>query len=658
MTNRANLLNLWLWPLFGCVIGWQYIFEGLNDPIHTDALNTYLPAARALLDQGWAFLASPASFRVVPLGYAWPALWGADPVWIRWANCVLWAGCVFSAWRCAILLGGFRAGVVTVLLLTLHPELITYFPTELTEPIFLFGLFGWLWTLAEWLISRNESRGLQALSAFFLTLTLLSRPVLQLLVPLLLIGTLAVAWQLRRSHGATHLMTARLCRQMALTLAASLVLPALLVLKNGFYFGLWGLGTGSGTGLYLGTHPLFQGAEPAFLGFDYDVNDLVFMVGGDADHLSLAGDRAAKAVAFAHLSAMSLGEAMTFFARKLWWWMAHHPASLAAHGSVLRKVRLFEWLALVACASHMLWVAWRSGWSDLRRRIPAPGWPLALPTLVEGTAARQVVVLLLLFGFGGLLLAQLLPILYNSRYSSALLDPWLMLLTGFSVAYLAHPYQLRANLYRSRWHLSLMGRKIAANQRARVWPEALAIPALIVLAVMAFNTIRRYEVVAIDVSNMPPHRQRLTLAADADVSANGMTRQPDGQWLMTESPAALVIPVSAEQVAALKMEPPYNALWDIRLTIRSDRVRDCRTADVAYTRPAAAIPGHVSRLPLRPDSHPRRYAIHANKDLRPGEAGDLRIALHCPAGTTVQWHGARLLESLYVESAYRQRIRP
>lgn len=632
--------------------------EQLNAPVHFDALNTYLPAAHALRDQGWAFLTSPASYRVVPLAYAWPALWGVDPLWIRLANCVLWAGCVFATWRCATLLGGIRAGVVSVLLLALHPELITYFPTELTEPIFLFGLFGWLWTLAEWLIGRNESRCLQACSAIFLTTTLLSRPVLQLLVPLGLAGLVMLSWHLRRSTQAPQLTAARLCRQMAFTLAASLVLPALLVLKNGLLFGLWGLGTGSGTGLYLGTHPLFQGTEPAFLGFGYDVNDLVFMVTGDADHLSLAGDRAAKAVALAHLSAMSLGEGLAFFARKLWWWMAHHPASLLAHGSELRKVRLFEWCALLACATHMLWVLYRHGWAELRCRFPAPAFAQNAGMPWQGHGARQAVLWLVLFGLGGLLLGQLLPILYNSRYSSALLDPWLMLLTGFSVAYLTNPYQLRTRWYRSRWHLSLMGRHLTANQRARLWPGVVVVPALLVLAILAFNTIRRYEVVAIDPAHLGSNQQRMVFTAAAEMSSNGMIRQPDGRWVMMQSPAALVLSVSAHQVNALKNHPPYNAIWEIDLAINTDRVRDCRRADIAYTHPAAVVPHRVSRLSLHADSQSRRYAIHANNDLRPDAAGDLRIAFHCPVGTVVQWNGARLLESVHAQSPYQQRARP
>lgn len=638
------------------MFGWQHIFKRLGDSVHPDAQYVYLPAARALLDQGWAFLASPASYRVVPLGYAWPALWGADPVWIRWANCALWAGCVFAAWRCATLLGGLRAGVVTVLLLTLHPELLKYFSTELTEPIFLFGLFGWLWTLAEWLIARNESRALRICSAAFLTLTLLSRPVLQFVVPLGLIGVLAVAWQWRRSTQAAQLTAARLCLQMAFALVLSLVLPALLVLKNGLFFGLWGLGTGSGTGLYLGTHVLFQGAEPAFLGLSYDITDFVFRATGDGNHLTIAGDRAASATALTQLSGMSFSEGLKFFARKLWWWMAHHPNALLTHGSALRKIRLFEWLALAVCTTHMAWILWRQGWVALSHRVPASYQPSNAKATGQSSATRQCVMWLLLFGLGSLMLAQLLPILYNSRYSSTLLDPWLMLLTGFSVAYLLHPYQVSAGWRRSRLYMSLVGRRMAGGSRTRLWPGVIVLPALLVLTELAFNTISRYEVVAIDAAHLGPQRTRMAFPANADLSANGMTKQPDGLWLMTESPAALVLPMSTEQVALLKQQPPYNALWEIDMAIRADGPNRCRKAEIAYTSPAVAVPHNVPSLSLNADNQSHRYAIHANANLRPDAAGDLRVAFHCPVGTLVQWNGARLLESLHSEQAYQQLI--
>lgn len=649
---------VWAWPLLGCVIGWLRIYPQMKGGLHPDAEYVYLPAARALLDQGWSFFASAASYRVAPLGYVWPALWGADPVWIRGANCVLWAGCVVATWRCATLLGGLRAGGVAIALLALHPELVKYFPTELTEPIFLFGLFGWLWTIAEWLIGQNETPALRASSAAFLTLTLLSRPVLQLLVPLGLLGTLILAWHWRRSAQPHWLAAARLCRQMAWMLATSLALPVVLTLKNGLLFGLWGLGTGAGTGLYLGVHPLFQGTEPAFLGLAYDINDLVLKITGNRDHLTLAADHAASLAAWIQIGNLSFGEGFAFFSRKLWWWMAHHPASLAVHGNALRTIRLFEWLALAACTIHMTWLWRHKGWATFRHRLPTP-YSSALTTAPpQGLAERQLLMWLFLAGIGGLVLAQLLPILYNSRYSSALLDPWLLLLTSFSTAYFLHPYRFVGGRRPSRWHLALVGRNPETCQRVNLWPGVITLPALFVIAVLCFNTIRRYEVVAIDSNHIGAHRERLVFSDHAGLSASGMARQPDGQWRITESPAVLALSVSAEEVASLRQQRRYNALWEVHMAIQSKRINQCRIAHVTYTDPELRTARPVSLVNLRADGQPRLYTVHANADLRPDAAGDLRLTFHCPMDTLVRWNGARLLESLYTEHAYQQLMGP
>ncbi|MGQ0731527.1 hypothetical protein [Acidovorax sp.] len=645
---------VWVWPLLGCVIGWLRIYPQMKGGLHPDAEYVYLPAARALLDQGWSFFASAASYRVAPLGYVWPALWGADPAWIRGANCVLWAGCMLAAWRCATLLGGLCAGVVAIALLALHPELIKYFPTELTEPIFLFGLFGWLWTLTEWLIGQNESRTLRASSAAFLTLTLLSRPVLQLLVPLGLLATLLLAWRWRRSAQPRWQAAARLCGHMAGILAISLALPAALTVKNGLLFGLWGLGTGAGTGIYLGVHPLFQGTEPAFLGLAYDINDLVLKVTGNRDHLTLAADRVASSAAWLQISSLSLGEGFAFFSRKLWWWMAHHPESLAVHGNALRTIRLFEWLALAACTIHMAWVWRHEGWTTFQHRLPTPHFASTTTASPPGPAGRQLVMWLFLAGVGGLVLAQLLPILYNSRYSSALLDPWLLLLTGFSTAYFLQPYRFVGGQRPSRWHVALVGRNAATCERVSLWPGVITLPALFVIAALCFNTVRRYEVVTIDNDHIGAHRARLVLSDHAGLSASGMALQPDGQWRMTESPAVLALSLSAEEVASLRQQLRYNALWEVHMTVQSQRINRCRIAHVTYTRPELGTVRPVSRVNLRADGQPRLYALHANADLRPDAAGDLRLTFHCPVGTLVRWHGARLLESFYTEHTYQQ----
>ena len=104
----------WLWPLLACAAGWMTVAERFDDAVHFDAKHVYLPAARAFLEQGWSYLLTPDSYRVVPLAYLWPALWGAEPEGIRIANAGLWAGCVFFLWHTARALGGYRAGAAAL----------------------------------------------------------------------------------------------------------------------------------------------------------------------------------------------------------------------------------------------------------------------------------------------------------------------------------------------------------------------------------------------------------------------------------------------------------------------------------------------------------------------------------------------------------------
>ena len=311
---------LWLWPLLGCAAGWWSIVKRFGQPVHVDAQHVYLPAARAFLEQGWSYLLTSDSYRVVPLAYLWPALWGAEPSWIRMANAGLWAGCMYFMWRTGCLVGGWRAGAIAVLLLAVHPEVSRYFPTELTEPIFLFGLMGWMYAAAQILIGRKPTPGMAVLGACMLTLTLLSRPVLQLLAPACLgLCLIVLAYRRLARNGATDFPSQRILVCMTWSLLLGLLIPLALALKNGLAFGLWGLATGSGTALYLGTHPLFPGTEPPFLGFSYDANALTLLKTGDSDHLGLAGDRVLRGAAMWQLQSMSITDAAAFFGRKLWW---------------------------------------------------------------------------------------------------------------------------------------------------------------------------------------------------------------------------------------------------------------------------------------------------------------------------------------------------
>lgn len=626
----------WVWPLLACWAGWRVIGKRFDHAVHVDAAQVYLPAARAFLEHGWSYLLTADSYRVVPLAYLWPALWGGDPDWIRLANGGLWVGCVWFLWQTCVLMGGARAGVVAMLLWGFHPELPQYFATELTEPIFLFGLLGWMHAMATIVIARRATRAVVTQAAVMLTVTLLSRPVLQLIAPaalVLCVATLAF-WQLNPAR-LPSIAVRDTVRGVAWSVALGLLLPLALVAKNGVVFGLWGLGTGSGTGLYLGTHPLFQGTEPPFLGFDYDVNALAVLSGGDGDHLSLLADRAAREAALWQIGAMPISDAAAFFGRKLWWWLAHHPAQTDVFGTALRKVRLWELFTVMSYAVFLAYRCRRSKTLAPTSRAEfdaAPGQRLQLSFAV------------MVFALFAMMLAQLIPILYNSRYSSALLDPLLIPLTAFCVAGLIAPLRLGGTLSKHRWSVELTAS-----------PAVLLLPAFVALATAAaltsatYNFARKHDIPVVDPFHMGSTLERLHTTSSDRIHTQGMTPGGRGDWVTTESPAVLSVAWNSTEISTLDAAPPFNALWETRLSARTENGKPCRRAEAAYQTVEGAILQPLARrpllLPLKGDGSLQHLVTHANGELRPRRAGSFRLVLHCPIGTTVRWQGTRLLES-------------
>ena len=151
------------WPLLWLGILWTWSALTLNQlasgPVHFDAEHNYLPAARRLLDEGWQFFLDPESSRTAPLAFIWPARWGAQPQLIRLANSMLFMACILMLWQLGKLAGGARAALLATLLFVAHPELITYFPRELTEPTYVFGLILFLLSCATVMIEPAESSG-------------------------------------------------------------------------------------------------------------------------------------------------------------------------------------------------------------------------------------------------------------------------------------------------------------------------------------------------------------------------------------------------------------------------------------------------------------------------------------------------------------------
>jgi hypothetical protein len=643
----------WFWPTLACVWGWKFIIKNFNAQVLYDSEHTYLPAALAFLEKGWTFLLTPESYRVVPLGYLWPALWGANPNWIRAGNMGLWAACVWFLWRASYLLAGHRAAMVSMLLL-MCSDLQRYFPSEMTEPIYLFGVLGLIHALARLIICKDQMSSAVVQCAAMLSITLLSRPILQLIAPIALLAGLAVlavtARSAKQKKTTDRAWRATVLRTI-LGLGLGLIIPAALIVKNGWAFGLWGLGTGSGTGLYLGTHPIFQGTEPAFLGFDYDINDLIRKVTHyENDTLSLVGDRIARQAAWKSLQTMSASDALVFFGRKLWWWLAYHPCEIKYFhiDSLMRKRRLFELSVLIVGCFGGVWHWRRSG-----RRPNSPGIENQAMPLTFSLTSRQWAFAATLLIILVLLIVQLLPILYNARYSSALLDPWLMPLTGCGLAWMTGAVRLHGTIQKNKWFVEL-----TASDHEPIVRSVILLSLVMALTLIVYQAAEKLENTAVNVRYTGPLATLFQTSDEARVHTTGMAMLGARTWVVTESPAALMVDLNKEDIEQIKegikqisKVNPVNALWDTDIALQTVGRGKCRYAEISYRTSDGRILQPLVRLPLllplKVDGQFHQLLTNANQELRPGEMGSLRTVLHCSIGTMVKWNRTAFFESRY-----------
>ncbi|WP_157667737.1 hypothetical protein [Comamonas serinivorans] len=619
-----NLLPslVWLFPAVACAIGYINIYNNFHHPIQFDAEHVYLVAARAFLDQGWSYLLTSDSYRVVPLAYLWPALWGADPAAIRIANAGLLTGVIFFLWQTGCYLGGKNAGIASIFLFILHPELPHYFYTELTEPIFLFGLFGFLHQLARVLIHQKITSTSLWIGSCMLCITLLSRPILQILAPatLLLCITL-IKYPKKLNFIEKHQPT---LIHLSWILLFSFALPFALILKNGLLFGLWGLGTGSGTGLYLGTHPLFQGAEPPFLGLGYDNSDLIGSLTRSDNHLSIVSDRISRTAALMQLSDMSWSESIAFHLRKIWWWLMHHPAQMISEHGNLRKFRIFEFV-VIAFAALCLYKKKNFYFNGENKNT-------------------NFFIIALLAAFAATLL-QLTPILYNTRYSSALLDPWLILLTAFGISHLTQGFSCIIRIKQKYWLFGL--RHTQSVSKFLIGAACMAL-----IFALVYNLSRKYEYrAAIDPEQMGSTQTILNINSDDRINITGMKNYGLHTWKTTEPRSEFKVFISSEEASTVKERNIFNAIWLSKISVQVQESEKCGKLEVAYQLNSGVIRPPLIKMPLltlESSAAPQLLATHANFEMRPEESGSYRLVFHCPPGTVISWHGTRLLESRHV----------
>jgi hypothetical protein len=248
------------------------------------------------------------------------------------------------------------------------------------------------------------------------------------------------------------------------------------------------------------------------------------------------------------------------------------------------------------------------------------------------------------------LLAQLLPILYNSRYSTAILDPWLIPLAGFSLARITNPVRCRLKIQKYRWSI------LFASSKEKTL-STITISLLFILASTeaSFHLAQKIDRVAVDGLHPGPTLVLSEISSATSIHTSGMVKKTDHAWQIIESPAAIMIRADQKDVNQLSNTNLGNALWDTEMALSAKQKKDCRHAEISYQTATGEIKQPQYRLPLLlkldADGKFHHLTTHANQEMRPLQPGSLRIVLHCPVGTIVQWRSTKLLESIYATDA-------
>lgn len=591
----------------------RYYPPDLDASGNSDAFHTYLPAAHKWLAHGWAFLLNdPFSTRVAPLGYLWPALWRGDVTAIRWANGSLFVLSALMMAQATRQLSGWIGAAVATLLLIYHPGIAYYMPKVLTEPLYLFGLMLFSWSLIEILLQGSACHRLWfVLAGTGLTLTLLTRPALQLMV-LGAIVLLAFAMAMPRLRNWR-----RNLRGLLVMLVAACLLPLAVVLKNGIQFNLWAIGTGSGAGLYYGINPLRLGMEPSFLGFEYDIGEVVRAAdpatGGEP--LDRTADRIERTTAIDLLRNTQAADTLSFFAIKLRSWLLYSTPELGFDSS-LRKFRIFEWL----CIGTATLV-----WLFRRRQVSSP----------DSTRDHRKPLVLMLLGLGiALMVIQLLPLLYNTRYNAGFLEPWLLLLTGASVSALL-----------DAWRTARDWRWTAAR-----WRQLALVLILIAMATALTRRMSRHEVLAINPLRLGPVASVLDPGRITPLGAD-IPAVDTGHWRLDKYGATLEIGLATDSAKPYPRMDFMDGIWRFHLRVLATQPRRCRSVHLKFEHPAGARAWPKPNLDIIADGQWHTYAIHGNHDLRPMQPGRMWMSFDCPPGTEITWGAGELLRSTMPQAA-------
>ncbi len=366
------------------VLGVLWALPGLQGPVSFDGGYAYLPMAKKLLAEGFAYLHRPESLAAGIVAYAWPALLGANEARVRVANLMLYAAVIALAFAAVRAVHSNRAGIAAASLMAASPAIHPYMADVMTEPPFVFLIA--LWAAAVAAVARGRVVPGVVAGGVALALATFTRPAIMWFP----VAVAAVfAWRAYRNAGVARRIDVGLASMHAL--AAALI--GILVARNAVEFGYPAVATGAGNALFHGVNALVDGFDPTYYGLTYDEGAATR--GGF--HLAIAQDRLLSGTALEELRATPVPLILEMWARKAVAYVFFAPQ---------------DWNAMLLRGWRALLVVFALAAVTYRRRSP------------------MVIALAL---FAGYLVAVHAPLFYLARYS-ATLDPALVLLAGIGLA--------------------------------------------------------------------------------------------------------------------------------------------------------------------------------------------------------------------------------
>ncbi|MEP7156146.1 MAG: glycosyltransferase family 39 protein [Betaproteobacteria bacterium] len=362
-----------------------------------DAVHSYMPLARKLLDEGPAFLLTEQAMQVPPFAYVFPALFGADLLFQAQLHMVLSVIALLALYRTGLLMHSHVAGLACAAAYGLTPNLWPFMATASVDPIHIFLIALWTWSLAE---GESGKRWGFVVAGVVMGLATLTRATTLYFLPLIIV----LGWWCSRRPGANAGFWKGVLHGHAIALA--FVAPVLI--KNLVMFGIPAVSTGAGIALLLGSHPLMWGMDGSYFNI---ANDHIAAMAPGQSHLDVASDKS-----------------MLALARFMIWDQPFFTAKMYA-----TKVVMF---LFVTNREWVMPVELLRGWRIVFIALAACAMPLA--------RLRPLVTLLLVYVLFQLAIHT--PALYAHRYSVGALEVPLAVLGGLGAAYLLFHARLRVTI--------------------------------------------------------------------------------------------------------------------------------------------------------------------------------------------------------------------